>query len=139
VQWWPIAKSLSDHLKTRGALSGFEIYTGTKGDSKTYPCIEVRWDDESAFFIHRSGEGTAVLWADVYVRLDNVDPGANYEQQYMAQVEIVDALFEWPIVLATELGLEAKISVDGVVADEENNRPTFGSRMIIKIKWRKRG
>lgn len=139
MKWWPIAKSLSDHLKTRSALSGFAIYAGTKGDSKTYPCIEIRWDDESAFFIHRSKEGTAVLWADVYVKLENVDPEAHYEQQYMAQVDIVDALLEWPGVLSTDVGLEAKIGIDGVVADGENFRPTFGSRMIIKIKWRKRG
>jgi hypothetical protein len=139
VQWWPIAKSLSDHLKTKSTLSGFDIYTGTKGDAKTYPCIEVRWDDESAFFIHRCQEGTAVLWADVYIRLEDVDPGANYEQQYKAQVEIVDALSEWSTILSTDIGLETKISIDGVVADGEKCRPIFGSRMIIKIKWRKRG
>lgn len=138
LNWWPIAKHLSDFLAARPAFSDlWSVYPGSKGSAKEYPCIEVQWDQESDLSIHNARQGAITLWADIWVLADEVEPIDVYQQQYNAQMVIANCLQEWSDQLLNDLDLAAKIDCPGIASAGTITRPSFGCRMILTIEWRR--
>jgi len=136
LYWWPIAKHLSDFLAQLTAFTDWSVYPGSKGSAKDYPCVEVQWDQEAALSVHKPNQGNIVLWADIWVASDNVDPDDVYQQQYEAQLAILGCLREWGNALIEDLNLAVKLECPGIISQGTITRPTFGCRMIINMEWR---
>ena len=136
--WWPVAKHLSDFLAERPEFSEeWNVYPGSLGSAKTYPCVEIGWDDEAGLSLGRPDRGNLTLWIDTWVRSDEVEPAEVYEQQYVSQATIMACLNEWSNLLLKDLGLSADVKCPGIASQGTITRPSFGCRMIITIEWRK--
>jgi hypothetical protein len=136
--WWPIAKHLVDFLNTKPEFAEpWQVYPGSKGKAKEYPCVEVQWDQEAGLSIHKANEGSITLWVDTWVPSDDVEPDAVYQQQYDVQQVIFNSLREWSDLLLKDLKIAAKVDCPGIASEGTITRPTFGCRMIITIEWRK--
>ncbi|VBB05571.1 Hypothetical protein LUCI_0781 [Lucifera butyrica] len=138
LYWWPIAKHVSAFLAAKPEFAApWSIYPGSKGSAKSYPCIEVQWDEEAGVSIHKANQGNLTLWLDIWVRSDQVTPDEVYQQQYEAQLAILNSLEEWSDLLLEEVGLAVKIDCPGIASQGTITRPSFGCRMIITMEWRK--
>lgn len=135
--WWPIAKHLSDFLALRPAFAEWEVYPGSKGSAKEYPCCEVQWDQEANLSVNNPNNGEITLWVDLWVLSDDVEPEDVYQQQHDAQTAIFNCLREWSDLLLKDLKIAAKIDCPGIASAGTITRPSFGCRMIITIDWRK--
>lgn len=142
INWWPLAKCLTDHLKAqvdslgKPAFEGIDVYAGTKMKGKKYPCIEITWDGEADIAIHRPIRGIATLWMDIALNNSSPDPAEAYELLYHWQTEAIDALVSWPKRIIAEMGIAAKVDVTEIVSDGDMQRPTCACRLIIKVEWR---
>jgi hypothetical protein len=136
--WWPIIRHLVDFLAAKPELSApWQVYPGSKGKAKEYPCIEVQWDQEAGLSVHKQNEGFLTLWVDAWVPSDDVEPDDVYQQQYDVQSVILGSLWQWSDLLLKDLKIAAKIDCPGIASEGTITRPTFGCRMIITIEWRK--
>lgn len=136
--WWPIAKHLVDYLAAKPEFAEpWQVYPGSKGKAKEYPCVEVQWDQESGLSVHKSNEGNITLWVDIWVPSDEVEADAVYQQQYDVQHVILGSLREWSDLLIGDLKIAAQIECPGIASEGTITRPTFGCRIIITIEWRK--
>ncbi|WP_312560856.1 hypothetical protein [Anaerospora sp.] len=137
LQWWPVARHLSDFLARVPELTDWNVYPGSKGSSKKYPCCEIQWDQEAGLLTHNPNKGEITLWIDLWVRSDDVDPVEVYQRQHEAQVLVLGLLQEWSDKILDDLGLAAKISCPGIASAGTITRPSFGCRIILEIEWRK--
>nr|WP_092074948.1 hypothetical protein [Dendrosporobacter quercicolus]NSL49574.1 hypothetical protein [Dendrosporobacter quercicolus DSM 1736]SDN23310.1 hypothetical protein SAMN04488502_11530 [Dendrosporobacter quercicolus] len=136
--WWPIAKHLVDFLAAKPEFAEpWQVYPGSKGKAKEYPCVEVQWDQESGLSVHKSNEGGITLWVDVWVPSDEVEPDVVYQQQYEVQRVILDSLRDWSDLLLKDLKVAAKVDCPGIASEGTITRPTFGCSIILTIEWRK--
>ncbi len=136
--WWPIAKHFVDFLKTKPEFSdSWQVYPGSKGKAKEYPCVEVQWDQEADISVHNSDRGSITLWVDTWIVSDDVEPDVVYQQQYDAQQVILNSLREWSDQLLDDLEISAKVDCPGIASEGTITRPSFGCRMIINIEWRR--
>lgn len=142
IYWWPLANSLCNSM--RGAkdqlghyiFRGVDIYAGTKGTAKNYPCIEITWDCEENIFVCRPTQGHVRLWVDVCLQNDSDNPSAPYELLYHLQTEIIDLLARWPQRIMKEMQIAAKVEVPAIVSDGDIQRPTCVCRINVDIEWR---
>lgn len=136
--WWPIAKHLVDFLTRQPIFADpWQVYSGSKGKAKEYPCVEVQWDQEAALSIHKSNEGSVTLWVDTWVSSEEVEPDAVYQQQYEVQKVILGSIRQWSDLLLKDLKIAAKIDCPGIASEGTITRPTFGCRIVLTIEWRK--
>lgn len=142
IQWWPLAKHLSQSLKqfqTDDGKSPFEkfyIYAGSKSNDKDYPCIEIKWDLESDINLHGRSEATTNLWIDMFIENSDDNPEKPYMLLYFYQNHILSVLEEWPSKINEELKIAAMLRVKEIVSDADMFRPNCACRFSIEINWR---
>lgn len=132
ILWYPIAKSLHEHLKTLEKLSGYEIYFGSN-DQKNKSMIEVLWDIEDKV---ESNKGRVTLYVDITFRTDDVDLADGYVNQYKIQTAILDSIPEWQGKMSDEISISSIIQVAGIATTGKLKRPTFPCRMVMLVNWR---
>lgn len=137
LYWWPVARHLSDFLAAQPFFTEWHVYPGSKGSAKQYPCCEVQWDQEAGLSVNKPTEGKITLWADIWIRSDNIEPAEVYQKQHDAQMFVLTNLRKWGDLLLRDLNISAAIDCPGIASEGTITRPSFGCRIIITIDWRR--
>lgn len=137
IGWFPVMKTVENILKESEspALSGVAIYQGTKGTAKSFPCIEIIWDNETGISMHTGG-GTTGVWIDTMVnRVEGADADDSeaYARLYEIQQAMLAALDGFPRRLLTDYGIASKADVKQIVSDGAEFTTTFGSRAFLTV------
>lgn len=141
--WWPLAKNLAAFLNAQTDDTGeplfgtAQIYTGARGTSKSYPCIEVTYDGEADVPLSMASQGRVILWIDVWVKSGSKDPEDAYALQDVFQQRIFSALTDWPSYILATLQVATKLNLKDVASDGDMYRPACGARIVLEIEWRK--
>lgn len=139
--WWLIAKHLVDFLKDKLELAGqWQVYLGSKGSAKEYPCVEVQWNQETGISVYKPSEGGITLWVDTWVSSEQGSSDDVYQRQYDVQSSILDSLREWSDLLLRELQIVTKVECPSVAIAPEGavSQSTLGCRIILIIEWRRK-
>ncbi len=137
LYWWPVAKHLSEFLAAMPYFAAWKVYPGSKGSAKAYPCCEVQWDKETELLINKPTNGDIILWVDLWVNSNNVEPIEVYDLQYAAQMAVLNSLREWSDKLLHDVGLAVNVECPGIASAGTITRPSFGCRIILSLEWRK--
>ncbi len=135
IGWFPVMKTVENLLKESEspALQGVAIYQGTKGTAKSFPCVEIIWDNEAGISMHNGGGDTGV-WIDTMVnRAEGKDDSEAYAKLYEIQQAILAALDGFPRRLLTNYGIAAKADVKQIMSDGAEFTTTFGSRAFLTV------
>lgn len=147
--WYPLAKSLANYLNNQLSekkdgmgtpiplFDGVDVYVGTKGKGRDYPCIEVTWESESNVSNSLPTVGEVSLWVDVCVEADDDEPEQAYVMQDELQSKIFDCLPKWPPVAREDTGIAPNVTIEEIVSDGDIYRPVSISRIVLSIEWRK--
>lgn len=135
--WWLFIKHLRDYAKLQPELQGVDIRAGAKKPKDPFPCLEIIWDSEDGFSLFNNTKGELSLWLDLWIRNDNKDPSAAYNDLADLMERVCTVLLRWSNILQNDLGFSTKIDIKDAISDAETNRPLAGTRMILHIEWRK--
>lgn len=138
IMWFPIAKSLLEHLRTIEVLHNFEFDFNASNRSKNKPMITVEWNSEEGISVHKSYEGHVILYIDITLLTNDVNLIEVYEQQYAIQQVVLDSMHVWQSKLLDEFSIAGKIEIPGVATVGEITRPTYTNRIVLLIEWRKK-
>ncbi|HML33853.1 hypothetical protein [Sporomusa sphaeroides] len=137
LMWWLLIKHLRDFSQLQPELNGVDVRAGAKKPKDPYPCMEIIWDSEDGFSLYKTEKGELNLWIDLWIRNDNKDPSAAYEVMADLMERVCTVLVRWSDALLKERKISTNIDVKDAISDAETNRPLIGTRMVIKIDWRR--
>lgn len=152
LEWYPIAQSLRDFLKTFRYKDGTRLFSylvdredlkirvGT-GNTGEYPAICILFGDERQLTKQDAIIGTTIqLWIDIYVKgeasndIDYDDIG--YRQEFQAQQEILKVLRTFQMFLKKN-GLIVNIKLLDILSDGDTNLPvSIQNRMVVDMECR---
>jgi hypothetical protein len=135
--WWTLLKHLRDFAKLQPEMTGIDIRAGAKKPKDPYPCVEFIWDDEDAQNLYRTQKGEFTIWCDCWIRNSDKDPSAGYEELHAMQEKVCEVIVRWTDAVMEEMNMFINLELNGIVSDGESNRPLCGSRMVLKINWKR--
>jgi hypothetical protein len=136
--WWPLLKHLRNYARLQPELTGVDVRAGMKQRPKDpYPCVELVWDAEDAQNLYRTNKGAFTVWVDCWIRNNDKDPSAGYDTLHVLQENISTVIVRWSDAVLEDLNFFVNLELHGIVSDGDNNRPLCGSRMILKMNWRR--
>ena len=137
LMWWPLLKHLQAYAKLQPEMVGIDVRVGSKRPKDPHPCVELIWDDENAQNLFRTNKGEFTVWIDCWVKNSDKDPSAGYEDLCAMQEKICEVVVRWTDAVLEEMDTFVNVELNGIVSDGDSNRPLCGSRMVLKINWKR--
>lgn len=135
--WWPVLNHLRDFAAAQDELAGVDVRAGSKKPKDPYPCVEFIWDEENAQNLYRTNQGEFTIWVDSWIKNSDPDPAAGYEVLHVLQEKVCEVIVRWSDAVIEDMNLFVNLELNGIVSDGELRRPLCGSRMVLKIKWKR--
>lgn len=134
--WLDILKNLKSHMS---GMADVKVLVGASLEND-YPRVELlRGDTSEPVVKNRLVSAKHKFYVDVWVRNDELDPQAAYEELYKIENSVLSALVSWFAAAGKELGVTVtKAEVEGIACDFEEIRPVCASRFIFSFEWRKK-
>lgn len=135
--WWVLLKHLREFSAAQPELTGVDVRAGAKKPKDPYPCVEFIWDDEDGMNLYKTKNGELTLYVDTWIRGSDKDPAAGYDALFVLMEKTCAVIVRWSDAVIKEMGIAVNLSLSNVVSSADITRPLCGSRMVLKIEWRK--
>jgi len=149
LMWLPLSQHLLNYITTytdkQGKhvfeeISDYSLFTariGSLGDARTYPCMEILFDNETKDDPQKENEGITSLWLDFYTNTGSDSPEDNYIQAYQMVNDLAKLTLVWPRKLVIDEKIASSVAITGVLSDGDTARPVFQIRVVLEIHWKK--
>lgn len=142
--WRKLNRNLTEFMQAHELFNeaGKEVHVqsgATAQKPKDFPTVYVLRAQERGIDLHTNNTGKTYMWLEFWVRNDNPDPSAAYDELELLEDAALNILLDWVPTLPSTLNMAAHLRIPEWKGDGDTIRPTIVSRMTLEIEWKRSG